>query len=35
MIGAHDLGGEQGLEPIAVTQEEALFHAQWEGAPSP
>ncbi len=30
MIGAHDLGGEQGLGPIATTQEEALFHAQWE-----
>jgi nitrile hydratase subunit beta len=31
MNGIHDMGGMQGLGPIAPEQDEPVFHARWEG----
>jgi nitrile hydratase len=31
MDGIHDLGGKQGFGPVDVDEEEAAFHADWEG----
>ncbi|MEQ8653808.1 MAG: nitrile hydratase subunit beta [Kiloniellales bacterium] len=31
MDGLHDLGGKEGFGPIAVTEEDPAFQADWEG----
>ncbi len=30
MDGVHDLGGTQGLGPVALEENEPVFHAEWE-----
>jgi nitrile hydratase subunit beta len=32
MNGAHDLGGLDGLGPVAVEKDEPVFHSEWEKA---
>jgi nitrile hydratase len=31
MLGVHDLGGQQGFGPVAVEQDEPVWHDAWEG----
>jgi len=31
MNGVHDMGGQQGMGPVAYERDEPVFHASWEG----
>ena len=31
MNGVHDMGGQQGMDPVRYEQNEPVFHARWEG----
>ena len=31
MDGVHDMGGMHGFGPIAIEEDEPLFHGEWEG----